>query len=197
MYENQLRLTQRIKLNDIRCVHQAMSFFVGYVGEKTVGVLTLTKPGSEGMSLLDFEWDFASFRDSYLRKKFHSAIWTAERQETTKDWHVHALVAMEWPFKTGFPFEAVRKRHYGAVPLKVRALWEYLRESAATSGYGRTQLLPIDERGSIRLISYLSGRSLWGKIDGKPPPLGCGSWGRIVEDGQLPRFAHRNQGAAA
>ena len=186
-----------IKLNDIRCVHQAMSFFVGSLGEAVVGVLTVTKPGSSSISLLDFEWDFASFRDKCLRKKFRSAIWTAERQEGTRDWHVHALVEMDWAFKTGFPFEAVRRRHYGAVSVKVRVLWEYWRENAAGSGYGRTQLLPIDERGSVRLISYLSGRTLWGKINGKPPPLGCGSWGRIVEDGQRRRSGKQADGVTA
>jgi hypothetical protein len=171
-----------IKLNDVRNVHLAMAFFVGRVGERFVGVLTVTKPGSTGLNLADFEWDFASFRDKWLRKKFRSAIWTTERQEETRDWHVHALVEMDWDFKSGFPFEAIRQRHYGAVSADVRGLWAYLREGAAASGYGRTQLLPIDERGSARLVSYLSGRTLCGKIDGKPPPLGCGGWGRLVDE---------------
>jgi hypothetical protein len=186
-----------IKLNDVRSVHQAMAFFVGCVGEKFVGVLTVTRPGSAGMNLADFQWDFASFRDTCLRKKFRSAIWTAERQVGTGDWHVHALVEMPWDFKSGFPFEAVRQRRYGAVPAKVRGLWEYLRECAARTGYGRTELLPIDERGSVRLVSYLSGRTLWGKIEGKPPPLGCGSWGQIVEDRQRPAVVSGREEVAA
>ena len=173
---------ESIKLNDVRNVHVAMAFFVGRIGEKFVGVLTVTKPGSARLNLADFEWDFASFRDKWLRKKFRSAIWTAERQQETRDWHVHALVEMDWDFKTGFPFEAVRQRHYGAVSSEVRGLWEYLRQGAAKSGYGRTQLLPIDERGSTRLVSYFSGRTLSGKIDGKPPPSGCGGWGRYVDE---------------
>ena len=190
-------LAQKVKLNDIRCVHQAMLFFVGSLGENFVGVLTVTKPGSAGMSLPDFEWDFASFRDKSLRKKFHSAIWTAERQEGTRDWHVHALVEMPWDFRSGFPFDAVRQRQYRTVPAKIRGLWEYLRESAASDGYGRTQLLPIDARGSVRLVAYLSGRTLWGKIDGKPPPLGCGSWGRLIDDGQKHRVGNQREEVAA
>jgi hypothetical protein len=190
-------ISQKVKLNDIRSIHQAMSFFVGYLGEKSVGVLTVTKPSSAAMSLLDFEWDFASFRDQWLRNKFKSAIWTAERQDGTRDWHIHALVEMGWEFKTAFPFEAVRQGHYGAVSAKIRGLWGYLREGAASSGYGRTQLLPIDERGSVRLISYLSGRTLWGKTDGKAPPLGCGSWGRIVEDGRKRSVGRQAEGVAA
>jgi hypothetical protein len=167
----------QVELNDIGAIHHALASFIVGVGECNVGVLTVTKPNSAGMSLPAFEWDFAGLRDRCLREKFKSAIWTAERQSTTRDWHVHALVAVGFDIQTGFPFEQVRQRDYQAVPKNVRRLWAFLREGCEREKYGRSELLPIDKRGAAGLVCYLSGRTVHRSFRTTPPPQGCGSWG--------------------
>lgn len=166
-----------VELNDIGSIHHALSSFIVGVGESNVGVLTVTKPESARIGLPALEWDFAGLRDRCLRQKFKAAIWTAERQQHTRDWHVHALVDVGFDIRTGFPFEEVRVRNYLSVPKQLRELWAFVREGCKQNGYGRSELLPIDRRGAAGLVCYLSGRTQHQSFRTTSPPEGCGCWG--------------------
>ena len=190
---------QLLELDRVELLHEALQRFVRRIGEQRVGSFGVSMPGSADVRLLDAEFDFAGYRDRCLRKVFRCAVWTMERQKHTQDWHVHALVAVGFDLQSGFPFEAVKNKDYSRVPQKIRNLWKYLRDSAAETGYGisnvmpmeagvkarlvsynRPYLFPVMPGKADRLISYMSGQRLvpqkdW--KDRKPPPEGCGSWG--------------------
>lgn len=190
---------QLLELNQGDLLHEALQRFVRRIGEARVGSFGVSMPGSSGVRLLDAEFDFAGYRDRCLRKVFRSAVWTMERQAQTRDWHVHALVAVEFDLQTGFPFDAVKNKDYSEVPEKIRKLWKYLRDAAAETGYGISNIMPVEAgvRGRLvtynrpylfpvapgkadRLVSYLSGQTIvpqkdWKNV--KPAPEGCGSWG--------------------
>jgi hypothetical protein len=190
---------QLLELNQCDRIHEALERFVRRIGEAQVGSFGVSMPGSAGVRLLDVEFDFAGYRDRCLRKHFKSGVWICERQEKTGDWHIHAAVDLGFDGQTGFPFEAVKKKNYSGVPPKFPKLWRSLREGAAETGYGisnimpvgagtlgrvvtynRPYLMPLRPETAERFISYLSGRALdpaYQKHFKKLPPEGCGSWG--------------------
>lgn len=187
---------QLLELNRIDLLHEALERFVRRIGQAKVGSFGVSMPKSAGVRLLDIEFDFAGYRDRCLRQHFRSGVWTVERQKVTRDWHIHALVELGFDGQTGFPFEAIKKKDYSFVPHRFRKLWKSLRDAAAESGYGvsnimpveagvmgrlvtynRPHLLPIEPRKADRLISYMSGRPLVEQENWKEPPEGCGSWG--------------------
>jgi hypothetical protein len=188
-----------LELDRVDRLHEALERFVRRIGEVRVGSFGVSMPGSAGVRLLDVEFDFAGYRDRCLRQHFKAGVWICERQENTRDWHIHAAVDLGFDGQTGFPFIDVKNKNYGGVPAKFRKLWKSLREGAAQIGYGISNIMPMEAgvKGRLvtynrpylmplrpgtaeRFVSYLSGRALdpaYQKHFKKRPPEGCGSWG--------------------
>jgi hypothetical protein len=184
-----------LELNDVPRIFEACEKFVRHYGETHCAAFGVSMPQSAHVRLLDIQFDFAGYRDRCLRKHFSSAIWTVERQTDTRDWHVHALVYVGFNIQAGFPFEAIRRKDYSQAPQKIRKLWKSLREAASATGYGisnimpveagslgrlvtynRPHLLPIEPNRAERYMAYMSGRSFTESKNWKQPPEGCGSW---------------------
>ena len=127
------------------------------VGIKRIAVLTVTT-ADECRSSADFQRRWHSFRTHVLSRWLTPGVWMRERQPRTGNWHAHALVDAGFDIQTEFPFEDVRRNDYRSVRREVRSLWKRLREEALRYGFGRTQLLPIDERrgGADAVVGYLT-----------------------------------------
>jgi hypothetical protein len=127
------------------------------VGIKRIAVLTVTT-ADECRSSADFQRRWHSFRTHVLSRWLTPGVWMRERQPRTGNWHAHALVDAGFDIQTEFPFEDVSRNNYRSVRREVRSLWKRLREEALRYGFGRTQLLPIDERrgGADAVVGYLT-----------------------------------------
>jgi len=135
-----------------------LSALVERVGVKRVGVLTVTT-ADECRSSAEFQRRWHSFRTHVLSKCLSPGVWVRERQPRTGNWHAHALVDVGFDIQTEFPFEEVKRTDYRNVGSELRRLWKRLREEAVCYGFGRTQLLPIDEKrgGVVAAVHYLTG----------------------------------------
>jgi hypothetical protein len=135
-----------------------LSALVERVGVERVGVLTITTP-DECLSSAEFQRRWHSFRTHALSKWLGPGMWVRERQPRTGNWHAHALVDVGFDIQTEFPFEDVKQGNYRNVKAELRRLWKRLREQAIRYGFGRTQLLPIDEQrgGVVAAVHYLTG----------------------------------------
>jgi len=128
------------------------------VGIERVGVLTVTTP-DECRSSAEFQRRWHSFRTHALSGWLTPGVWMRERQPRTGNWHAHALVDVGFDIQTAFPFDDVKRGQYQNVKPEVRSLWKRLRVEAVRYGFGRTQLLPIDENrgGAAAVVGYLTG----------------------------------------
>lgn len=142
----------------VAAARRKLSALVERVGVERVGVLTVTTP-DECLSSAEFQRRWHSFRTHVLSKWLSPGVWVRERQPRTGNWHAHALVDSGFDIQTGFPFEEVKRDDYRNVKSELRRLWKRLREQAVRYGFGRTQVLPIDEQrgGVVAAVHYLTG----------------------------------------
>ena len=69
--------------------------------------------------------------------------------------HLHLVVVCKEDIRTGFDFEAVKRRDYSSASAHLRAEWKFWREHAQKYGFGRMELLPM--RTSIeRFAGYVA-----------------------------------------
>jgi hypothetical protein len=152
--------------------------YIRSVGEGHVLIGYLTCPGAQSLEVFQRKWK--SFRDGVLRKMFPSGIWVRERQSKTGDWHTHFVVGAGFDVRSGYPWEEVAKRHYGAVDPRIRAYWKFLRDKTELYGFGRHNLEPIRTRGeaaALYLSKYLSKRTGSDKLVGEERSRLFGIWG--------------------
>ncbi len=133
---------------------ESIRLYIQKYGENNCALLTVTTP-SECLEATAFQAKWHSFHSNVLRKKFRTGMWTRERQERTGNWHAHAVVNLGWDVRTAFPFAEVAARIYKNVDPRLRELWKELRESAASYGFGRTELIPLKHSGRA-CASYLT-----------------------------------------
>jgi hypothetical protein len=114
-------------------------------GEQNVGALTVT--AADCLEAAEFQSKWHSYSNA-LKKAFRSGMWTRERQPRSGNWHAHAAVDVGWDIKTDFPWEQVQRGFYANVDSRLRELWRYLREKAASHGFGRVELLPVKYGGA-------------------------------------------------
>ena len=57
--------------------------------------------------------------------------------------HLHLVVVCKEDVRTGFDFQAVRRRDYSSASHYLRAEWKFWRENAPKYGFGRMELLPV------------------------------------------------------
>jgi hypothetical protein len=119
--------------------------FIWKTGEENVGALTVT--AAECLEVREFQEKWHSYLNA-LKKELPCGMWTRERQPRSGNWHAHAAVNVGWDIKSEFPREQVSKGFYANVNPKLRSLWKYLREKAASHGFGRVELLPLKYSGA-------------------------------------------------
>lgn len=133
---------------------ESIRLYVQKHGENNCALLTITTP-AECLEAKQFQAKWHSYHSNVLRKMFATGMWVRERQPRTGNWHSHAVVALEWDVRTGFPFDEVRARRYKDVDPRLRELRRQLRDSSVSHGFGRTELIPLKHRGRA-CASYLT-----------------------------------------
>jgi len=133
---------------------ESIRLYIQKYGENNCALLTITTP-SECLETKEFQAKWHSYHSNVLRKRFRTGMWIRERQQRTGNWHAHAVVNLGWDVRMAFPFAEVEARIYKNVDPRLRELWKELRESAASYGFGRTELIPLKYSGRA-CASYLT-----------------------------------------
>ena len=157
--------------------------YIRKFGEQNVGALTVTV--SDCLEASEFQKKWHSFLNS-LKKIFPTGMWTRERQPRSGNWHAHAVVNVGWDLKTNFPRDQVQLGLYANVDPKLRELWKCLRETSASHGLGRTELLPLKYDGAAcarYFTKYLTKAFGSDKMLGEEKCRLFGVWGGV-------RFVH-------
>jgi len=176
------RYIRKGRRKQVVAARRRLCALVERVGVERVGVLTITT-ADECLSSAEFQRRWHSFRTHGLSRWLSPGVWVRERQPRTGNWHAHALVDVGFDIQTDFPFEEVKSTNYRNVRSELRLLWKRLREQAVRYGFGRTQLLPIDEqRGGVvaavhYLTTYLSKSFPSAKLIGEEKGRLLGTWG--------------------
>lgn len=184
IWEGQLHRqpTRKGRRKQVAVARRKLGALVERVGIERVGVLTVTT-ADECRSSAEFQRRWHSLRTHALSGWLSPGVWMRERQPRTGNWHAHALVDAGFDIQTGVPFEEVSRGHYQNVKPELRSLWKRLRTEADRYGFGRTQLMPIDEsRGGAAavvgyLTRYLSKSFSSEKLSGEEKGRLLGTWG--------------------
>lgn len=115
--------------------------FVRRFGIQRCGFLTLTFP-DQVEDFREAQARFNSLATDYLRKRFGDYVCVVETQKSGRI-HYHLLVTCRGDIRTGFDFEAIKRRDYRSASDYLRGLWSDLRETMPKFGFGRSELLPI------------------------------------------------------
>ena len=153
--------------------------FIWKTGEENVGALTVT--AADCLEVREFQEKWHSYLNA-LRKELPCGMRTRERQPRSGNWHAHAAVNVGWDLKSDFPREQVAKGFYANVNPKLRSLWKYLREKAATHGFGRVELLPLKYSGAAcarYFTKYLTKAVASEKNVGDQKCRLFGAWGGV------------------
>jgi hypothetical protein len=148
-------------------------------GEQNIGSLTVT--AADCLEAADFQSKWHSCLNA-LRKVFPTGMWTRERQPRSGNWHAHAAVNVGWDIKTDFPRDQVERGFYANVDPRLREAWQYLREKAASHGFGRVELLPLKYNGAAcaRYFTKYLAKSLGSeKCAGEEKCRLFGVWGGV------------------
>jgi len=157
--------------------------FIWKAGEQNVGALTVT--AADCLGVREFQEKWHSFLNA-LKKELPCGMWTRERQPRSGNWHAHAAVNVGWNIKSDFPRDQVAKGFYANVNPRLRQLWRYLREKAASRGLGRVELLPLKYSGAAcakYFTKYLTKAVASEKNTGDEKCRLFGVWGGV-------RFVH-------
>jgi len=151
-------------------------------GVERIGFLTLTFRDH----VLDAKEAGRRFHNLSRRVLQRYSEWIAviERQESGRI-HFHLLVVVAQDIKTGFDFEAVKRKSYANASRFLRDEWAFWRKTGPKYGFGRTELLPVKsnaeaiaryvgkyiskhigqrlpEDKGVRLVRYSKGAAQWG-----------------------------------
>lgn len=97
-----------------------------------------------------------SLRTNVLRKRYEAVVRVYERQMSGRI-HYHFVVVLKDDIRTGFDFDAVRRKDYRSASPALRAEWAFWRKTAPRYRFGpRVELLPV--RVNAEAISrYVGG----------------------------------------
>lgn len=128
-----------------------------------VGFLTLTMGDFDEDGKFQQVWDAAeasrrinNLNRRVLKDLFEKAVIVTERHKNGAiHFHIVGILAGRADIRTGFNFDAVRKRNYSSVSDSLRAVWQHLREVLPKYGFGRAELTPIESTGEA-IACYVS-----------------------------------------
>jgi hypothetical protein len=153
----------------------ALSFNIKWMadtfGVERVGFLTLTVGDTvDGKFVHVKERAEASRRFNSIlnriRERYQCGVVVTERHKNGGI-HFHMVVVMPFDVKTGFDFDAVKRRDYRSVSKRLRDEWLWWRENQAKYGFGRHELTPIKSNGEAigRYVGKYLGKSWEAKTD--------------------------------
>ena len=120
-------------------------------GVEKLGFLTLSFPDAV-FSISEAQRRYHSLLTNFLSKHFKGGIVVWERFDHGIHWHI--LVVAGEDIRTGFDFEAVKRRDYRSASHYLRAMWATLRVVLPEYEFGRHELLPV------RTVAEAIGRYL-------------------------------------
>lgn len=110
-------------------------------GIERLGFLTLTF--SEHVTdAKESQRRYNSLRSGVLRERYPATIRVLERQKSGRI-HYHLLVLLPSDVRSGFDFDAIKRRDYGSACTDLKHEWSFWRKTAKKYGFGRVELLPI------------------------------------------------------
>jgi len=135
-----------------------MESFIEEWGLDNIGFVTLGFPDPQPTAD-EAERRFNSAMNNFLRGEILAYIAVFERGDKNGNPHFHLLVALPYPIRPGFNFEALKGklvRGTNACP-KLRSLWLALRRKMPGYGFGKfTQVIPIRKNATAAAV-YLAG----------------------------------------
>lgn len=135
-----------------------MEQFIKEWGIDNIGFVTLGYPDPQPTADAA-EARFNSAMTNYLRSEFLAYIAVLERGDKNGNLHFHLLVALPFPIRPGFNFDALKQkrvRRTGA-SRQLLALWRRLRQRLPAYGFGKfTQVIPIRKNATAAAV-YLAG----------------------------------------
>jgi hypothetical protein len=127
-------------------------------GLERLGFLTFTF-ADPVFKLFDANRRFNSLNTGVLKGRYLRAIKVPERQKSGR-LHFHLVVVLRADIRSGFDFEAVKRRDYRSANQALRAEWSFWRKTAPAYGFGRTELLPVRStaEGIARYVGAYIGK---------------------------------------
>ncbi len=110
-------------------------------GLERIGFLTLTFD-RQVVRCKEAQQALHSLMTGVLKERYPEYIIVLERMDSGRI-HYHLLVVMTEDIRTGFDFEAVKRRDYRSASAYLKDEWKFWRKTAPRYGFGRTELLPI------------------------------------------------------
>ena len=110
-------------------------------GIERIGFLTLTF-ADHITCAKESQRRYNSLRSGVLKGRYSAIIRVLERQKSGRI-HYHLLVVLPFDIRTGFDFEAAKRRDYSSASTAMKLEWSFWRATAKKYGFGRVELLPI------------------------------------------------------
>jgi hypothetical protein len=127
-------------------------------GVERIGFLTFTF-ADDVRTIAEAQRRFNSLNSGQLASRYREWVCVVQRHKDGRI-HFHLVVVLERDIRTGFDFEAVRRRDYTSASAYLRAEWAFLRGVMPEYSFGRHELLPIKiTSGFGRYVARYVGRT--------------------------------------
>lgn len=146
---------------------KALAFNIKWMGEtfgvERLGFLTLTVGDTVNGRFVNVKARAEASRRfnsilNRIRERYRCGVVVTERHKNGGI-HFHLVVVLPFDARTGFDFEAVKRRDYRSVSKSLRDEWAWWRDNQDRYGFGRHELMPVksNEEAIGRYVAkYLS-----------------------------------------
>lgn len=140
-----------------REIRATIGSFVARWGLERLGFMTHTFAG-EAPTIKEARRRWRSMRVNALDGRYHSWLCVLQRGKFGR-LHFHLVVVCRQDIRTGFDFEAVKRKDYESASDYLRGEWKFWREACPKYHFGRSELLPVRtdaERAARYVARYIS-----------------------------------------
>lgn len=110
-------------------------------GVERIGFLTFTF-ADDVQTITEAQKRFNSLNSNALAGRYPEWIGVVQRHQDNRI-HFHLVVVMPEDIRTGFDFDAVRRRDYSSACACLKNEWKFLRGALPEYQFGRHELLPV------------------------------------------------------
>jgi len=142
-----------------------IKFMAEEFGIERVGFLTLTVGDTVNGTFVHVKERAEASRRfnsilNRIRERYFCGVIVTERHKNGGI-HFHLVVALRFDARTGFDFDAVKRRDYRSVSPRLRDEWKWWRDNQEEYGFGRHELTPIKSNGEAigRYVGKYLGKS--------------------------------------
>ena len=106
-----------------------------------------------------------SLMTGVLKKRYLEYIIVMERMKSGRI-HYHILVVLAEDIRTGFDFDAVKRKDYRSANAFLRSEWAFWRKTGRQYRFGRTELMPIESSGEgiAKYVGKYIGKHIGNRI---------------------------------